>query len=81
MLWIALWIVVYLLIGGIVYAAVCNNEDDYDEPIGLLFAWPIFIFMLICMFIVDSLKAFGYSVVNFFNRYIYQGEENNEKQE
>jgi Na+/proline symporter len=74
-LWIALGIIGYLLIGGIVYAAVNNDKDD-DDPIGIIFVWPMFVFLFACMLVVHTLKAFGYFTVSLFKHYIYEGEQN-----
>jgi predicted GNAT superfamily acetyltransferase len=75
---IVLGIVVYLLIGGIVYAAFCKDGDN-DDLIGMIFAWPLVIFMAACLLIVHALKAFGHFTVNFFKRFIYEGEQNEEE--
>lgn len=76
LLWIALAIVGYLLIGGIVYAATNNGTEDDDDLTGVIFAWPILIFMYVCILIVDALKAFGYFIVSLFKHFIYEGEQN-----
>ena len=78
-LWIALGIVGYLLIGGIVYAAVCKDKDD-DDATGVIFAWPILIFLYACVLVVDALKAFGYFTVSLFKHFIYEGEQNETKE-
>ena len=76
LLW-ALGIVGYLLIGGIIYAAM---HDEDDELSAVIFAWPMVIVLYALIFGLEACKAFGRLVVNLFNRFIYEGVQN-EKQE
>lgn len=71
--WCLIGVFAYLLIGGIVEAAVGDNDDDLT---GLIFLWPMFVLLLILVAILECFKLFGHVVVNLFDRFMYEGNKN-----
>ena len=71
-MWIV-FVVLYLLIGGVIHAIL---DDEEDELTGVIFCWPLMIILYGVVYGTEACKAFGRFVVNLFNHFIYEGEQN-----
>ena len=73
-LWFVIGILGYLFIGSIFAGFIKDEEFDTVA----IFFWPLVLLTFLGIFAVDVLKNVGYSLVNIFNNFIHEGEENNE---
>ena len=68
---IALWIVLYLIVGGFVAGLIRNEDLDASA----VFAWPIMLVFILAVYCFSVVRDLGYWFAEKFEDFIYGGKE------